>query len=188
VGGGDSLRAGEPMAEPPQDASVPSSDRAGIVSRFCAFAIDVVILSACVGGLAWLLDVTARGLRRFAPPLDLGALLVAVVPLFVALYHIVLWTAFGQTPGKWVMGLRVVRCDGGPLSVGRALVRWFGYLLSALPFYLGFLWILGPSRRAWHDRLAKTEVVHVREAGTEESLGAGGLRRRWSQRRPRPAT
>jgi uncharacterized RDD family membrane protein YckC len=175
------------MAEPPQEASVPHADRGGFVSRLCAFAIDVVILSACVGSAAWLLDITARGLRRFAPPIDLGALLVAGVPVFVALYHIVLWTVFGQTPGKWVMGLKVVARDGGPLTVGRALARWCGYLLSAIPFYLGFLWILGPTRRAWHDSLAKTEVVHVRAASAKESLGAG-LRRRWLlQRRPRSA-
>jgi uncharacterized RDD family membrane protein YckC len=37
-----------------------------------------------------------------------------------------------------------------------------GYLLSALPFYLGFLWILGPERRGFHDRLAGTEVIYAR--------------------------
>ena len=41
------------------------------------------------------------------------------------------------------------------------MLRCFAYLLSALPFYLGFLWMLGPQRRGWHDKLADTEVVYV---------------------------
>jgi hypothetical protein len=37
----------------------------------------------------------------------------------------------------------------------------FGYLVSALPFYLGFLSVLGRRRLSWHDRFAHTEVVYV---------------------------
>jgi uncharacterized RDD family membrane protein YckC len=51
-------------------------------------------------------------------------------------------------------------------------------VVSALPCYLGFLWILGPQRRGWHDRLAGTEVVYVarkRQPVQRERLAARSL-------------
>lgn len=48
------------------------------------------------------------------------------------------------------------------MTLRRAVLRLVGYLLSALPFYLGFLWVMGPRRMAWHDRLARTQVIYVR--------------------------
>jgi uncharacterized RDD family membrane protein YckC len=67
----------------------------------------------------------------------------------------------GQTPGKWLLGIKVVPLGGGRLRLGRAALRVVGYLVSAVPCYLGFLWILGHQRRGWHDRIADTEVVYV---------------------------
>jgi uncharacterized RDD family membrane protein YckC len=135
--------------------------RAGLVTRFTAFAFDAVILSLAIAAGSWLLRVVARAAHRFAPPIDLPALLVACGPLFVIAYHLGFWHASGQTPGKWLMGIRVVPIRGGRLGFGRWLLRLFGYLLSTAPLYLGFAWILGSQRRGWHDRLAGTEVVYV---------------------------
>lgn len=172
-------------APPGQVPAGGEGQRAGFVTRLAAFAVDAAVLSSVLAVTAWMLEVTARGLRQFTPPrIDLVSLWAAALPLLVALYHVVFWTILGQTPGKWLLGIRVARVDGRPLTVGRALLRWFGYLLSAIPLYLGFLWVLGPRRRAWHDYLARTEVVHVPEHVAEESLGAT-LRRRWSRSRPR---
>jgi uncharacterized RDD family membrane protein YckC len=135
--------------------------RAGFVSRLGAFGVDAVILALSLRSTAWILAGTARTLRRFAPPVDLGALLLAGTPLVVAIYLVAFWTVLGQTPGKWLLGVKVVANGGGPIGLRRSLVRLFGYLVSALPCYLGFFWILGPQRRGWHDRLAGTEVVYV---------------------------
>lgn len=74
-----------------------------------------------------------------------------------------MWSFSGQTVGKWVMGLRVVGADGQPPPLGRAMIRFAGYLLSAAPLYLGFVWVLfDDDRRAWHDRLARTWVIYDR--------------------------
>ncbi len=68
--------------------------------------------------------------------------------------------AWGQTLGKMIFGLRVIRKDGQPLGFGRALARTFFYFLSGIPFLLGFLWIaLSPEKRGWHDGLAGTMVI-----------------------------
>jgi uncharacterized RDD family membrane protein YckC len=144
-----------------------ASPRAGIVTRFAAGLADAVILFVLLRGTIWLLTATAKVLRRFAPPVDLATLVIFCVPWIVALYYVTFWRWRGQTPGKWLLGIRVVAIDDtklgrGKISVGRAVLRLVGYLLSALPFYLGFLWILGPERRGFHDRLARTEVVYAR--------------------------
>jgi uncharacterized RDD family membrane protein YckC len=144
-------------------------ERAGGVSRLAAFVVDAAILALIVQTTAWLLGATARMLGRFAPPVDLRTMLLAVAPLIVALYQVAFWVARGQTPGKWLLGIRIVPIEGGRLTIGRALLRFFGYLISALPCYLGFVWMLGPQRRAWHDRLARTEVTYVRRPRPENT-------------------
>lgn len=68
--------------------------------------------------------------------------------------------AAGATVGKRALRLRVVRPDGTPLGFGRALVRTFSRIISAIPLYLGFLWALIDSEgRAWHDVIARSRVV-----------------------------
>ena len=136
--------------------------RAGFVSRLAAFLIDAVLLAIGLRGTTWFLLATQHALRGFARhQLNIAAILFTIVPFVSAAFDVAFWRLYGQTPGKWLMGIKVVRADGGPMTTRTALVRFIGYLLSALPFYAGFLWILGPERRGWHDRLAGTEVVYT---------------------------
>jgi uncharacterized RDD family membrane protein YckC len=135
--------------------------RAGAITRLAAFVVDAAVVTAGLRGTAWLLDATARTLRRFAPPIDLGSIVLSLVPLAVGVYLATFWWLTGQTPGKWLLGIKVIPIGGGRLKFGRAALRVMGYVISALPCYLGFIWILGRQRRGWHDRIADTEVVYV---------------------------
>ncbi|HVT07691.1 MAG TPA: RDD family protein [Polyangia bacterium] len=146
-------------------AAPAAAQRAGFVSRFIAFFADALVLAALLRGTVWFLTAAGRAMRSVVHRTDLGAILPTVIPALAGVYLIAFWRASGQTPGKWLMGLKVVSVDGHALSLGRAALRFVGYLISALPFYAGFLWILGPARRGWHDRLARTQVVYVRRAG-----------------------
>jgi hypothetical protein len=72
----------------------------------------------------------------------------------------------GQTVGKRLLGIRVVRLDGHRLSLVESLERFVGYL--HIPGSLGIsildLW-RDPNRRMAHDRVAHTVVVRqVRQA------------------------
>jgi uncharacterized RDD family membrane protein YckC len=158
-------------------------ERAGFVSRLAAYFVDALVIAVTLRGTAWLFQGTEKLLGRFAPPVNVGALLFIYAPLVVATYFVAFWTTFGRTPGKWLLGLEVVPIEGGPLVFRRSLLRFAGYLLSSLPFYLGFLWILGPQRRGWHDRIARTEVTYVRRHVAETST-ADELRRRMRGFRP----
>jgi uncharacterized RDD family membrane protein YckC len=159
------------------------------VSRLAAFFVDAVVLAVSLHTTAWLTRATARALGRLAPPVNLSAIVATIAPFLVGGYFLLFWSILGQTPGKWLMGIKIVPIGGGRLRPGRALVRLVGYILSALPVYLGFVWILGPKRRGWHDLLAHTEVTYVRRRrAPATSVRAAELRERMHEPVTRPVS
>jgi uncharacterized RDD family membrane protein YckC len=156
------LEDGVPALNAPEIIAPPAEgERAGFVTRFAAFFADATVCTIGLRVTDWLLRALPKVLGRFAPPVSLDAVFAALVPALVAAYFVVFWTVLGQTPGKVLMGIKIVPIGGGRMTLGRSLARLFGCLLSSLPLYLGFLWMLGPRRRGWHDLLAQTEVVYV---------------------------
>jgi uncharacterized RDD family membrane protein YckC len=68
----------------------------------------------------------------------------------------------GQTLGKLAFGLRVVDAAGRPPAYLRALARALLGCLGVLTAAVGLLpMAFDPARRAFHDRLLKTRVVHL---------------------------
>jgi uncharacterized RDD family membrane protein YckC len=67
----------------------------------------------------------------------------------------------GQTPGKRVMGIRVIDFDGGgPIGYGRGFIRFLGRIVSAIVLYIGYLWMLWDKEsQCWQDKFANTVVV-----------------------------
>jgi uncharacterized RDD family membrane protein YckC len=150
---------------------------AGFVSRFTAFVFDVVIVSlsgmafaALVSLILGFFGFSAEALNQGAATSDLRALLQLIIVglswlavfLFFPAYFISFWALVGVTPGKRILGLRVLRPDGQHISWARAIIRYGGYWIAALPLFLGFLWILVDARRqGWHDKIAGTIVVYT---------------------------
>jgi uncharacterized RDD family membrane protein YckC len=91
-----------------------------------------------------------------------------------AVYFLFYWTVTGVTPGKGLMGLRIVRLDGSGPSFIRSLLRLFGYWVSTLLYGPGYLWIAIDNRReAWHDKIARAAVIYAWEARpSPRSLGS----------------
>jgi uncharacterized RDD family membrane protein YckC len=70
----------------------------------------------------------------------------------------------GQTPGKMLMGIRVVKTNGMALTGADVVVRYIGYYLNSLPFFFGAGWwwaIFDGQHQGFHDKLAQTYVVNV---------------------------
>ncbi len=88
--------------------------------------------------------------------------------LFIVL-HGYLLVRHGQTIGKRLLGLRVVRPDGQAVGIGRLIGLRYGagFLISAIPavgmFYplLDALLIFGRQRRCIHDWIADTIVIRA---------------------------
>src|SRR4051794_4638048 len=94
---------------------------AGFVSRLMAFIVDVAVLSIGIAGATWLFNVVDDALSRIVSPVNLAPMVLGAFPIFVVLYHVFFWALSGQTPGKWLLGLRVVSRDGQRIPVRRAL-------------------------------------------------------------------
>lgn len=83
--------------------------------------------------------------------------------LLVLLGIALMWHTRGGTPGKLLLGIRVVDArTRGPVSFGQALWRGLACALTLLSLGLGYLWLLlDPKRQTLHDKLAGTLVVHA---------------------------
>ena len=70
----------------------------------------------------------------------------------------------GQTPGKRLFGLRVIRLNGKPITWWIAFERFGGYTASFSTGLLGFAQILWDrNRQGIHDKVAETVVVLTRD-------------------------
>jgi uncharacterized RDD family membrane protein YckC len=134
-----------------------SPDYAGFWQRAAAFLIDWLIVIVILVPLL----VVVFGMREISldPAEHSWDLLV---PLVIGAAVVGFWRYCGATPGKVALGLRIVDANTLlPASTARLVLRFVGYLVSALPLYLGFLWI-GVDRRkqGWHDKIARTIVIN----------------------------
>ena len=159
---------------------------AGFVSRAMAYVLDLAISAAIVIVVVWVtigllayfgIDVGAcpspdqgLGVRAIVCRISEGALAVFAA-LFWPVYTVFFLAVAGQTLGKRIVGVRVVRLDGQRMNLRRALLRLLGYYVSIATLGLGFLWILVDNRRqGWHDKIARTCVVYAWPARQNESL------------------
>ncbi|HEV8540876.1 MAG TPA: RDD family protein, partial [Verrucomicrobiae bacterium] len=108
-----------PLVQPPPRTGMDTvlMPRAGFWRRFLAALLDFIPLA-------------------FLIPL----LHVAFIPAAVA-YFVGMWTWKGTTLGSLIMGLKIVRTDGGPVTFSVALVRCLSSFFSAIVLFLGFFWI-----------------------------------------------
>ncbi len=89
------------------------------------------------------------------------ALVDNLLPL---VYLVGFWTWRGQTPGKMVMGVKIVRTDGAPIGLGKSILRYLGYIVSGLILFIGYLWIgVDPKKQGVHDKIADTYVIKLRK-------------------------
>jgi uncharacterized RDD family membrane protein YckC len=111
----------------------------------------------------WLVVAVLAFRVRPLDVLDAFILALAILVLGVALhviYHTVLVGGCGQTLGKMLVGVAVVRRDGAPVGYGRALLRCVGGGLCLLTLGLGRLFVLFTrDRRALSDFVAGTRPI-----------------------------
>jgi uncharacterized RDD family membrane protein YckC len=121
-------------------------------------------------GLDWLAETLLAYRQLWVP----GALLLAVLSVL----YLTLFTALGgQTPGKWLLRLRVIDRTGACPSPLRSAVRAALAVASGLLGLLGFFFVLVDRRgQALHDKLAGTFVVSDAAAfGLRPSAGKAGI-------------
>lgn len=160
-----------------------TSGHAGFGSRLGAYLLDgllyglvslVFIVIAVVLGVVAFADCSlvdySDGTSDIVCPdssPSVGLLLAAIAVgavgvLGVALLYVVQLGRTGQTWGRRIVGIKVVRVGTGAApGFWRALARQlFAGIISANVLYLGYLWMLWDSdRQTWHDKISGTVVV-----------------------------
>lgn len=77
----------------------------------------------------------------------------------------------GYTPGKRLMGIRVVRLDGRPITLWNAFERFGGYAAGLVTGLVGFAQVLwDPNRQGVQDKIAGTAVVRMADPRTPRRL------------------
>lgn len=103
--------------------------------------------------------VTLAGVRS-SPDYNEAFLIINMLGVLPILY---LWSKFQSTPGKMITCTRIIDYQTGAAPSKKQLfVRALSYIVSSLPLGLGFIWIVfSPTKRAWHDHIAGTQVVKI---------------------------
>ncbi|MGJ3237218.1 MAG: RDD family protein [Anaerolineae bacterium] len=157
------------QGEHPTPTAKSRSASASFTRRAIGTTVDFLIVSV----LSY--PFLALGLSVFAPNVvptfdnlinQTNALVVVMTVnvLMQSLYYgYFLSQQSGQTPGKRLVNIRVIKRDGLPLTVWDSILRnVIGYQVSNIIPGIGFLWALfDRDQRTWHDMIANTAVINA---------------------------
>ena len=163
--------SGDYIVETPEQIEL-AYDLAGIGSRFLAAIVDSALIALAELALFFALAQIA-GAMEFAESV--------LIAIGAAIGFAILWGYYiafeltwnGQSPGKRLIGLRVVSEGGRPITVTGSIIRNLIRIVDFLPFLYGIgviaMFIDGRARRLG-DLAAGTLVVRERADVTLESL------------------
>ena len=141
--------------------------------RLVGWAVDFfiwVLVGIVACGLGLLVGGFALEEDSF---LALNEEVFVMVAVLVLLGYVVVYMAMvgmsGQSPGKKLVGVKIVRVDGQALGFGGMVVREVvGKMIPGvipllnMVWLLSYVWILFDNKRqGWHDKIAGTVVVNV---------------------------
>lgn len=156
----------------PNQISYSQIKYAGFGIRFLAYWVDFLILfplglmiQQMVGNSPFAI-FQAQSLSDIQRIQGSASFLLGIkiaIPLAVA-YFLIFWVNYdGATPGKKLLGIKIIKDSGEKLTYPVAFIRYIGYLISAATIFffgIGYLWIIWDKKRqALHDKIAGTVVV-----------------------------
>ncbi|MGN7388323.1 RDD family protein [Sporosarcina sp. SAFN-015] len=166
----DYIEQNQPMYDNPEPSRLPDyeiirTERfrpkfAGFWTRFWAYIIDLLIVSSISGIFikpifrVFDIKISNPSFLLFSP------YKVTLLILFIA-YFAFMTKIAGQTVGKMILGIKVVRQDGERLTWGTILFREvIGRFISKLLTIPYLLVVFMPKKEALHDLFADTYVIH----------------------------
>ncbi|WP_010093857.1 RDD family protein [Ornithinibacillus scapharcae] len=136
---------------------------AGFWMRFWAFLFDLLVVSSLNGILLSPFKFVNDG---YAITIGIWSVPWIIGSIIIFLYFILMTKFFGQTLGKMILGIKVIRKDGEPLKwsdvifrevVGRFIYQAFSFL-ALLYIIVGFT----SEKQGLHDMFSDTRVVFDR--------------------------
>ena len=133
----------------------------GFWTRFFAFILDLLVIvmsSQIFFRLVWPSGLETTTVKSFI-------LMNSLFPgIWGSLYFVLMTMYFGQTLGKMIMGIKVVRKDGHPLRWLSVIMREVAgrILAQLLGTYIGYLvCMFHPRKQGLSDILGDTYVVYA---------------------------
>ena len=123
---------------------------ASLIDTVLLLIIIIPVMSAIYGDAYWNPEIYYHG--------TWDALFNYILP---AVAIILFWFYKSATPGKMMTHLVIVDAKTGEKpSVGKLIIRYIAYYISAIPLMLGFIWVgIDKRKQGWHDKIAGTVVV-----------------------------
>ncbi len=165
-------KCGAPLgAITPENTGTPATESpagtvkyAGFWIRFLAAIIDGIILDLIfivifgITGLFTGSTTSTANIEAHMATMEISYTFASIISwLYYALLQSSSWQA---TVGKRVLGLKVTDLQGNRISFGRATIRYFSKILSALILMIGFIMAgFTEKKQALHDKIAGTVVV-----------------------------
>jgi uncharacterized RDD family membrane protein YckC len=148
---------GQKLNKKPEEFAL---EYAGFWIRLGAAVIDIIVLVLIFYIIRY--DVLFKFIFSKLP---LSTYIIMATLLLWAIhivYFVVFWAWRGQTPGKMITGIKIIRTDSSPLTWQYALLRYLGCIASTIILFIGFIWIAFDSRKqGLHDKIADTYVVKL---------------------------
>lgn len=127
---------------------------ASIGNRFLAAAIDhllqfftiilvVIIFLAAAGSSTSAAIESGEGFLASAPKWTIAIMILAVFLLFTGYFIFFEWLWNGQTPGKRLLKLRVIRDDGRPITLWESAARNLLRIFDAIPGFVVPIYSVG---------------------------------------------
>lgn len=129
---------------------------AGFWIRVLASIIDSLLIMLVVfpiGFIAGFMGLVSEDMNF--GPLDI------IIQILTVFFYVGCWVKFAGTPGKRLLKLRILDADTGEnLTLGKAVIRYIGYIISSLVLLLGLIWVVfDKKKQGWHDKMANSVVV-----------------------------
>ena len=133
---------------------------AGFWIRFAASILDGLIVQF---GMAIAMGIFAGGLSVFGSDNTAVSvfLVVVLVCAYVGYFAGMESSSSQATLGKMAVGIKVGDHNGERISFGNAVGRLFAKIISAIPFYIGYMMAGWDAKnQALHDKIANTYVFY----------------------------
>jgi uncharacterized RDD family membrane protein YckC len=129
-----------------------------------AILLNVVFLAVRIPfGVAMFAPGTARNPAAVMAMMVPFLLITFLSMVAAACYEIFFIAKRGATIGKMIFGLKVIRADGSPLSLGLSTGRYFAQLINSFTLGIGYFMAgFDVQKRALHDRICETRVIYSR--------------------------
>ncbi|MCP4269545.1 MAG: RDD family protein [Candidatus Brocadiaceae bacterium] len=124
---------------------------------FCGSLFAIILIISGVSGISFRSMSTPEGiqsLQSLSLIINLSQLIFGVVlPVFFI-------GRFAATPGKMILGLKIIRSDGERVTYLRAFCRMLSEIISGMILYIGYIMVaFTDGKKGLHDIICDTRVI-----------------------------